>query len=58
MTNRPVVVVGGGIAGLGAAWELSLQGHDVTVLERDVPGAGATARVGGYVGPDRRSSLG
>lgn len=35
-----VVVVGGGVAGLAAAWELSGAGHEVTVLE-------ATDRVGG-----------
>jgi monoamine oxidase len=30
---RKVIVVGAGLAGLAAAWELSALGHDVTVLE-------------------------
>src|SRR5260221_9949738 len=30
-----VVVSGAGVGGLGGAWALSRQGHDVTVLERD-----------------------
>ena len=29
-----IAVVGGGIAGLGAAWELTKAGHQVVVLER------------------------
>jgi protoporphyrinogen/coproporphyrinogen III oxidase len=41
MSGR-VIVIGAGMAGLSAAWSLSRQGVDVTVLERD-------ARVGGRV---------
>lgn len=35
-----VIVVGGGIAGLGAAWRLREQGHAVTLFERDTEPGG------------------
>lgn len=47
MTPQSVVVVGAGIAGLTAAYELSKLGADVTVLE-------ASERVGGRMSTDRR----
>ena len=37
--GRRVIVIGAGLAGLVAAWELDRAGHDVTILEaRDRPG--------------------
>jgi len=38
------VVVGGGIAGLTIAWELARRGADVTLLEQERIGAGASGR--------------
>jgi len=38
------VVVGSGIAGLSTAYELSLQGQKVAVLDRGTIGKGMTAR--------------
>ena len=45
MSNEPVVIVGGGLAGLCAARELSIHGVDVLVLE-------SGERVGGRVQTD------
>ncbi len=42
-----VVIVGGGVTGLSAAWWLAREGVDVTVLEKGVVGAEASGRNGG-----------
>jgi glycine/D-amino acid oxidase-like deaminating enzyme len=44
-----VVIVGGGYAGLSAALTLSRLGHDVTVLDAERIGWGASSRNGGMV---------
>ena len=46
-----VAVVGGGVIGLAAAWSLARRGEDVTVIERDRCGAGASAGNAGWVTP-------
>src|SRR5258706_518097 len=57
MADRKVIVVGGGLSGLAAAWRLERAGVATTVLEAgDRPGGRVrTERVGGYIvdtGPD------
>lgn len=47
-----VAVVGGGAAGLAAAYEFSKRGLSVAVLERDFCGAGASGKSSGFVSPD------
>ena len=44
-----VAIVGGGYAGLAAALELARHGVEAVVLERGVPGIGASTRNGGSV---------
>lgn len=49
MTHRTVVVVGGGISGLAAAYHLARAGTQVTVLEK-APGTGGVLRVSDVAG--------
>lgn len=42
MNRRPIVILGGGPAGLGAAWQLARRGFRVTVVERG-PAVGGNA---------------
>ena len=37
-----VCVLGAGIVGLATAWHLNRQGHQVSVVDRAAPGAGAS----------------
>ena len=46
-----VIVVGAGLIGLAAAWEISGRGARVTVVERDAPGCGATRVAAGMLAP-------
>lgn len=51
------VVVGAGLAGAATAWQLAMQGHNVTILERSVPAAHdgsshGSARIFRYAYPD------
>ena len=52
-----IAVIGGGVAGLGAAHFLARDGHDVTVLERDATPLPATpAEAFAALGPARRAA--
>ena len=51
------VVIGGGVAGLHAAWRLSRGGADVVLLERDVCGGGMSGRSSGFLTPDSELGL-
>lgn len=44
-----VLVIGGGITGAGVARDLSLRGAEVTLVEREMPAAGATGRCHGLL---------
>ncbi len=44
-----VIVAGGGIVGAGIVRDLTLRGVDVTLIERQVPAAGATGRCHGLL---------
>jgi glycine oxidase len=46
-----LVVVGGGVIGLSCAWRAAQRGARVAVLERGVPGAGATRVAAGMLAP-------
>jgi len=53
-SNRPahadVLIIGGGIMGTSAAWELARHGVQCLVLERSVPGAEASSAAAGILG--------
>lgn len=46
-----IAIIGGGLAGLTCALELAQRGHDVTLLEAQRVGWGASGRNGGSVSP-------
>ena len=52
-----VAVVGGGVIGLSCAFALAEDGHEVLVLERETPGAGASAGNAGWVVPSIATPL-
>jgi glycine oxidase len=45
-----VLIIGGGIMGTAAAWELAGHGVKVVLLERSVPGAEASSAAAGILG--------
>jgi len=46
-----VIVAGAGLIGLACAWEMAGRGIRVTVVEREVPGCGATRVAAGMLAP-------
>lgn len=52
MSDRPILIVGGGAIGLGIGWELVRQGCSVTVFERDRAGRGTSWLAAGMLAPD------
>ncbi len=53
-----VVIVGAGVVGLVSGWELARHGHDVTIVERERPGAGASTAAAGMLAPVSEAKFG
>ncbi|MHB1610487.1 MAG: NAD(P)/FAD-dependent oxidoreductase, partial [Sulfobacillus sp.] len=49
--TEPIVVLGGGVIGLSIAWELAEAGRQVTLLERNHVGFGASSGNAGLIVP-------
>ena len=56
MSDR-VIIVGGGVAGLCCAYYLRREGHDVTVVESNRVGSGASFANGGWLCPAQAGPL-
>ncbi len=52
-----ITIVGGGVFGLATGWTLAKAGYDVTILEKDKVGRGATWVAAGMLMPWKLSSL-
>jgi len=53
-----IVVVGGGMAGLSCAQAFYEAGRQVTIIEKDFCGAGASGKTSGFITPDSEIELG
>jgi glycine oxidase len=53
--SSDVIIVGGGVIGCSIAWRLAQAGLSVNVIERNVPGAGASSSAGGMLLPQEES---
>jgi glycine oxidase len=56
--SSDVIVVGAGVIGLACAWRAAQRGHEVLVLERDHPGAGASNVAAGMLAPVGEATFG
>jgi glycine oxidase len=57
-SSYDVVVAGGGLIGLACAWRAAERGLSVLVVERDRPGAGASAVAAGMLAPVTEAEFG
>src|SRR3954453_1273528 len=57
-TASSVVVLGGGVIGLAAAWRAAQRGHAVCVLERGELGAGTSRVAAGMLAPVTEANAG
>lgn len=55
--NPSIAIIGGGVAGLGPAWQLAQRGWHVEIFERHQPGAGASTRAAGMLAPTSEVSF-
>ncbi len=55
--DTETAVIGGGLAGLTAAWHLAVAGRAVTLVEANRIGWGASGRNGGFVSPGFSESI-
>lgn len=51
MSNRNIIIIGGGVIGLGIGWQLAKSGASVTVYERDQAGRAASWAAAGMLAP-------
>ena len=51
MTQKKVVVIGGGVVGLCSAYYLSQEGHEVTIVDKGALNSGASHVNAGYLTP-------
>jgi len=55
---KSIIMIGAGLANLGAAWQLQKSGHDVIILERHFPGCGASGTAAGLLSPSAEARFG
>jgi len=56
--STDIVIIGGGIAGLTAAYHLAEKGRSITLVEQDVCASGASGKSSGFITPDSELEFG